>query len=512
VRNADISVSANDPVPEGSLVSEIARRVPLFAALKCGKMTTRDVYGAVLERFSNLIGNMRALRVTSYELNDGVHNRSRAFDSACFFDRAENTLYVTGQWTDPSVMHMLAKEIGRFLGIPDMAHDIHLLLQIDESKGSTWLSNEGYEIELTFSDTSEEGNQPEDATNIVDIETGEESQQGTIPDPASIGPPTHKRCTADNYSPTHDSGAAFCEQLVTLLDAQESPYKGHIYHYTHVENIPNILNECKIAARATLNSFLDSAGPGLIAQTSDAVKQFARFYFRPLTPTQWHNEGLGRSVNGIRAFCPVPIFLRIPIRSALEAGGNRCAVSNGNMASSYSHFGNSVEFLKFFDQQNVYALFGTAPLATYMASSQQEFLVQDALDLTRCRVELVCRDEQDRQTLEAVLKDTSKTTIDYQVEVDPSYFHGDAPRLRVMSHSLEEIHFGLIGCRRSVEGVFSLELAGGNSSTDFESQGLRLASDQDISISGTLSGKMRIHYTENDETRLVYAATLPSCH
>ena len=88
-------------------------------------------------------------------------------------------------------------------------------------------------------------------------------------------------------------------------------------------------------------SFKDSAGKDLIGRTNDYIKRnFARFYFRPLTPTQFHNELLG-SLNDIFAICPVPIFFRFKIEDVLKTHGAKCAVSNGNLATDWAHYGNS---------------------------------------------------------------------------------------------------------------------------------------------------------------------------
>ena len=504
VTDADIRITPADPQPIPSLVTHLRQRAPLFAALQCGKSVVAG-YEATLERTSSLLDKLQAFQVTSYELRDGCHDRSKQFSSGCFFDAVESFLYLTGAWETPSVMHMLAKEMARILGVPDKAHDIHLLLQLSESDGLAWIEDAGYEIASAIPDLLPEPEQPHDEPAPPAPEPDEE--EDTLPDPTSTIPPENRRCTSDDYS-TDNNAETFGRQLIALLEPQTSGYKGYIYHFTHVENIPAILRDKRIAARAEISSFHDSAGPGLIAHTSESVKRFARFYFRPVTPTQWHNEGLGRSQNGIRAFCPVPIFLRTPLESVLNTAGNRCAVSNGNMASSHSHFGNSPQFLKYFDAENVYALFGTVPLSTYMAASQQEFLVRSALDLSMVPFELVCRDEQDRTTLETVLKANSLFPEDYQIKIAPDCFHADAPRLRVASDADNGFALALVGCRRSVEGSFSLELSDMGTALNAGGEELRVGFDRTISIAGRLCGDMRIHYQEGDERRLVYADQL----
>jgi hypothetical protein len=252
--------------------------------------------------------------------------------------------------------------------------------------------------------------------------------------------------------------------------------------------------------------FSDSAGPGLIAHTSEDVKDFARFYFRPLTPTQWHNEGLGRSVNGIRAFCPVPVFFRLPLEAVLDISVSRCAVSSGNLASSRSHFGNSENFLQYFDDENLYAVFGSVPLETYMSASQQEFLVHRGLDLANTMVELVCRDEQDLCTLQSVLAERALGSATFQITVDSKCFYADAPRLGITVEAGTDFLAELTGCRSSVEGTFTVELPKVVLEGRNLQKSLNVTFERRVALAGALDKRIRAYYSEKDQRRLVYAA------
>src|SRR6056297_1704398 len=97
--------------------------------------------------------------------------------------------------------------------------------------------------------------------------------------------------------------------LSDQIGKSDSVWAGFIYHFTHYENALSIIKEQIIRPRNKL-VFQDSSGTEIIDQTREEIKKFSRFYFRPLTPTQWHNESLGRRCYDIYALCPVTIFFR----------------------------------------------------------------------------------------------------------------------------------------------------------------------------------------------------------
>jgi hypothetical protein len=174
-------------------------------------------------------------------------------------------------------------------------------------------------------------------------------------------------------------------------------------------------------------SFKDSAGQDLIGRTNDYIKRnFARFYFRPLTPTQFHNELLG-SRKDIFAICPVPIFFRFKIEDVLKTHGARCAVSNGNLATDWAHYGNSIEFLDYFDFDNIYKYFGEAD---YKTASQQEFIVKNGLDFSKgIDFQIICRNTQDREALINMIGLDSEYVN--KIVIDNSFYNSVNPFVQV---------------------------------------------------------------------------------
>lgn len=62
----------------------------------------------------------------------------------------------------------------------------------------------------------------------------------------------------------------------------------------------------------------------MINATLDEVKQYGRLYFRPLTPTQYHNEGYKPKhirKSEVNANCPIPIFFCLDAEEILKMEG-----------------------------------------------------------------------------------------------------------------------------------------------------------------------------------------------
>lgn len=106
-------------------------------------------------------------------------------------------------------------------------------------------------------------------------------------------------------------------QIKNLNYARYKWWSNHIYHFSDIQNIADILNCGHLYSRNKLKELNivnnDIASAEVLNGTTDTRKDFVRFYFRPLTPTQYHNEGIYSrkqlSQNPLAAHCPVPVFL-----------------------------------------------------------------------------------------------------------------------------------------------------------------------------------------------------------
>lgn len=326
-----------------------------------------------------------------------------------------------------------------------------------------------------------------------------------------------KRCHSDDFDENRSDVEMqeFANALLNRLEQQKSSWQGYIYHFTHVENAASILNGGSLLSRGLLdsNKFKDSAGQNLINRTSSTIKRdFARFYFRPKTPTQWHNELLGRRTGSIHALCPVPIFLCFKIKDVLRTHKARCAVSNGNLATNWAHYGNSLDFLKYFNFENVYNQYGSSP--HYKTASQQEFIVKNGLNFLEYNIEMkvVCRNEQDKQVLLSLLDSNQN----YKIEVNRYYYENSNPHIKVDLNQQNQLGIQLLGWSHNINGIVRCDYEQGISqiaSIDSRSdisvklqKGLSVESRKHISLTfkSQLSSGLKVLFVENDKEWLIY--------
>ena len=98
------------------------------------------------------------------------------------------------------------------------------------------------------------------------------------------------------------------------------------FHYTDVTNAVSILSEGTLFSRTDAQRFHimqnDNASRQVIDMTNSNVVSMVRFYFRPLTPTQYYNEGYKhpalRYDGDENANTPVPIFFLFDLASILS--------------------------------------------------------------------------------------------------------------------------------------------------------------------------------------------------
>jgi hypothetical protein len=77
----------------------------------------------------------------------------------------------------------------------------------------------------------------------------------------------------------------------------------------------------------------DNASSSVIQKTDDRAKSYARFYFRPRTPTQHNNEGVRTADNrDNESHCPVPVFFLLNAREVLTMAETMFA--DGNLKTS----------------------------------------------------------------------------------------------------------------------------------------------------------------------------------
>lgn len=301
----------------------------------------------------------------------------------------------------------------------------------------------------------------------------------------------------------------FIEKLVSLLDSQESPWKGYIYHFAHIEAAASIIKSEKIMSRLKVKNlhpkeFKDSAGQVLIDRTDSFILDCARFYFRPLTPTQYHNEGLGAGIFDDNPICPVPVFFVFPLRTVLTKYPNDSYVSNGNLSTGWAEYGKTYDFLKKFDFENVYKKYGETDLQAYKRASQQELIVQEELDFSDIPIKVICRSNQDREMLIKLIPPNSS----YRdlIKVDRSYYNNRNPYI-IVEQSKHHINANVAG--RYVSGKLVIK-AKYTSQSELDGSAIiepfiNVAAANQLEAKLPTPSKYSIHYQYNSKEWLIFS-------
>lgn len=134
-------------------------------------------------------------------------------------------------------------------------------------------------------------------------------------------------------------------------------WPNYLFHVTDIKNVVSILNEGFLWSRNELQmrnlTWHDAASSEIIEQTDSELIDYVRFYFRPLTPTAYRNEGFRpKSQLYHSAHCPVPVYLLFDHRNIISLDGTR--FSNGSLArQGYQIFRSAIEF-KQLDFEKIY--------------------------------------------------------------------------------------------------------------------------------------------------------------
>ena len=175
-----------------------------------------------------------------------------------------------------------------------------------------------------------------------------------------------------------------------------------LFHCTDITNVVSILNDGELDSRSRITSAgqlpVDIASPQVIASTDPQRQDYVRLYFRPKTPTQFHNEGfrpIGRRAWG--SHCPVPVYLLFDALAVLSRADSR--FSDRNFSSSYAKVGGDVSFLQQIPFALVYHDTRLDRSEGYIVQHRNaEVVVPRRMGLGSLRY-IVCRSNAEYQTL-----------------------------------------------------------------------------------------------------------------
>lgn len=245
----------------------------------------------------------------------------------------------------------------------------------------------------------------------------------------------------------------------------------HIYHFTHLYNAIDIIRSRKILSRDRAEELgllrYDSAGS--VVTRSNLAHPYARFYFRPCTPTQYYNEALGadsqlgyynkrgewkskypKAVGLGLPKCPIPVFFRFDLEEVLSAMPNQCFYSDRNMQSNCpnvysvikqpSHLGVAYLYSTMQDAFNKAIVSGDYNRAIHlneidkvMRYSQQEFLIESEFDFSNINsLQIICYDDEYTQILHQIFaSDPICKKIVSANEADENMFENENRRINL---------------------------------------------------------------------------------
>ena len=242
-------------------------------------------------------------------------------------------------------------------------------------------------------------------------------------------------------------GAFFAElSQAPWLYARQREWPRFFFHVTDASNVVSILRDrellCRDVVHATGRMQNDNASAEVLEGTHPAHFEAVRLYFRPRTPTFWHNEGIcprGRCTK-YRAHCPMPVALLFD--SADVAGRLGVSFSDGNLASSATRVGSDLTFLRSLSFNEIYhdQPLPAADKARIQAARQAEIMVPNGLPLIAVR-RVVSRSHAERQTLLTSLDDAGVELplSSDMIVADYRCFHGHRTYVERVAHDGERL-------------------------------------------------------------------------
>ncbi|QJR09124.1 hypothetical protein DSM104443_00160 [Usitatibacter rugosus] len=153
--------------------------------------------------------------------------------------------------------------------------------------------------------------------------------------------------------------------------------------------------------RATALGILghDAASPDVMGHSPDWIREFARLYFRPRTPTEFRSEGFRAQTDiSMGAHRPMPIVMVFDAVPILCADGTQ--FTDGNAASHSVSRGSSAKFLSSIPFERVHhdGPISESHKADIVFRRCAEVLVPNQLGLEHLR-HILCRSQAEHETL-----------------------------------------------------------------------------------------------------------------
>lgn len=233
-------------------------------------------------------------------------------------------------------------------------------------------------------------------------------------------------------------------------NSQKHPWSKYAYHFTDITNAVNILAEGRLYSRnkALAKGLMlnDNASEKILAY-NEFVKDYVRFYFRPMTPTQYYNEGYKhpdfRFEGNKNANMSIPVFFLFDLETMLESGQIKfsaktlAGINPKSPTAGIDNFA-SLPFEKIYGKN--YSDGITRPFM------HAELICRDEFPLGYSLRKIVCRNEVEASTLQnllaeknPVLAEMYKSVIVTEEKIGLEFFERNG--LFVEEISKSEIHY-----------------------------------------------------------------------
>ena len=177
----------------------------------------------------------------------------------------------------------------------------------------------------------------------------------------------------------------------------------YAYHYTDISNVIDILTSGRIYSRINADNMKlmknDNASKQVIDMTNPEIASYVRFYFRPLTPTQFYNEGFKHSKirydGDMNANVPVPVFLVFNLNKLLSDSATK--FSETSQAGYGTTLYNTVSDFEKLDFDKIYG--GGALSKEDVPYRHAEIVYPEYYEIDRSIVGIACRNEVEKQSL-----------------------------------------------------------------------------------------------------------------
>lgn len=185
------------------------------------------------------------------------------------------------------------------------------------------------------------------------------------------------------------------------------------FHYTDVMNAVSILRDGKLYSRqdATRMELMtnDNASRQVIDMTRSGATSSVRFYYRPLTPTQYHNEGYKhpglRYCHDTNANVPVPVFFLFNLEKLLSLP--ETMFSEESLAGGGGILLKGVENFAALDFAQIYKRGPMEDVSLEKKRRHAEIIYPGELSIDEMLESIICRNEIERLTLLNLLRKTS---------------------------------------------------------------------------------------------------------